>query len=238
LCEEPPVFLDQAGRRYLGYEYVGENYEGVKQGIIDDDYGIFGGSTRELVRLLGKGCVVLDLGAGLSPSSITLAMAGADTIAVDISQKMLSTAALRAARKPTDGRLVFARMNAYNLAISNSSVNAVVANDVLHQLDNPEAAMKEITRVLKPGGVFVEYSSVGLLLTQEQREINRKCSEAFSDIQSYYYSALTRNGYAGPPFSSWDEVKANMAKYFECPNCCEPIMMGYGPRRCSKVSAS
>jgi ubiquinone/menaquinone biosynthesis C-methylase UbiE len=214
--DEPPVSLDQPGQRYLGYENVGENYEGCLEQEVDD-YGIFGGCSRELVRLLGKGCIVLDLGTGLGPAAITLAVAGANTIAVDVSQRMLAIAAQRAAGRRMNSHLAFARMNAYNLAISNKSVDAVVAVDVLHQLDNPAVAVKEIIRVLKPGGVFIEYDSVSLPLTPEQHEINRRCSEALRDIRNHYYAALTKHGYAGPPFSSWEEVRETINRYFSAP---------------------
>lgn len=217
-CDDPPIAVDRPGRRYLGYEHVGEDYEGgPRQEPVDDDYGIFGSCSRELVRLLGRGCTVLDLGCGLGPAAITLAMAGANVIAADISQTMLSVAAQRAAQKQLHGHLAFVRMNAYNLAICSNSVDAVVAIDVLHQRDDPEAAVKEILRVLKSEGVFVEYDSVGLPLTPEQQAINRHCVEMLRDIRRYYDAALVKRGYTGPPFSSWEKGKDAVAAYFEPP---------------------
>jgi ubiquinone/menaquinone biosynthesis C-methylase UbiE len=218
-CDDPPISLKHNGRRYLGYEHVGENYDGPKSSDPGDngDYGIYDGCSAYLVHLLGRGSVVLDLGAGLGPASITLARAGANTVGADISQKMLSVAAKRASKEQLDGNLLFARMNAYNLPISDDSVDAVVAIDVLHQLDNPEVAIKEILRVLKPAGVFVEFSSRGLPLTPEQSEINRRCREALSDIRNYYSETLAACGYDGPPFSSWEKVAYCIAEYFMPP---------------------
>ncbi len=187
-CADPPISVAQEGRKYLGYEGVGENYDDPAYAAIADasgDFGIFGPCSRRLVDLLGKGCVVLDLGAGLGSASIPLAMAGARTIAADISQKMLSVAVRRAAGRHFEGDLVFARINAYDLPIAAGSIDAVVAIDVLHQLDNPEVAIKEILRVLKPDGVLADYGSRGLPVTEAQGEINRKCSDALRDIESY-----------------------------------------------------
>ena len=127
---------------------------------------------------------------------------------------MLSVAAKRAAKEVLDGDLIFVRMNAYDLPISDHSMNAVVAIDVLHQLDNPEAAVREVLRVLAPAGVFVEYGSMGLPLTPAQAETNRRCREAYDDIRDYYYGALTACGYAGRPFSSWDKIAHCMTEYF------------------------
>lgn len=222
-CDDPPISLDQEGHRYLGYEKVGENYDGpsTPSTISDDEYGIFGSCSRKLAELLSPGSVALDLGAGLGPASITLAMAGVDTIAADISQTMLSIAAKRALGRQFTGRLVFARMNAYELPIADNSLDAVVAIDVLHQLDNPEVAIKEILRVLKPDGVLAEYGSKGLAITQEQREINNKCTDALNDIQNHYRKSLVKHGYTGLPFSSWDKVKNCIENHFELPDIME-----------------
>lgn len=223
---EAPISLDVNGARYLGYENVGENFEpstvfGENTG---DDFGLYGACSRKLVEILGKGCVVLDLGAGLGTASIPLAMAGARVIAADISQKMLLTAVSRSAGKQLDENLVCARMNAYHLQIADNSVDAVVELAMLHQVDNPETVVKEILRVLKPDGIFVRYGCTSLPMTEEQKEINRKCGEAFSDIKKFYQDALTEYGYTGLPFESWSKVNECMSKYFEQP---EIVQTGY-----------
>ena len=101
-CDDPPMSLEHDGGRYLGYDGVGENYEGPHSPDPSGEYGIFGGCSMKLVDLLGRGSVILDLGAGLGPASITLARAGANTIGVDISQKMLSVAASTCSLKYVD----------------------------------------------------------------------------------------------------------------------------------------
>jgi ubiquinone/menaquinone biosynthesis C-methylase UbiE len=218
-CDEPPISLEQDGRKYLGYEGVGENFSpsiafGENK---SDDYGLYGACSRKLVELLGKDCVVLDLGAGLGTASIPLAMAGSKTIAADISQKMLLSAVKSSLERKLEGSLIFARMNAYNLPIADNSVNAVVAIDLLHQVDNPEAVVKEILRVLKPEGIFVHYGCKGLPITNEQDEIHRKCEMALRDIQRYYQDALMEFGYRGLPFESWKSANECINKYFEKP---------------------
>jgi ubiquinone/menaquinone biosynthesis C-methylase UbiE len=221
---DPPIALAHEGRRYLGYDGVGENYEdpGFAAGVESSgDFGIFGACSRKLVEMLGRGCTVLDLGAGLGPAAIPLAMAGARTIAADISQKMLAVAVRRASACRLEGELVFARINAYNLPLADGSLDAVVAVDVLHQLDNPEIAVREILRVLKPGGILAEYGSKGLPITEEQRVINSKCREALRDIERYYRERLIAYGYTGPPFSSWEKVKECLERYFAPPEVLE-----------------
>jgi len=188
-CDDPPISLEKEGHKYLGYENVGENYDGTVSKSYenyDDDYGIFGACSVKLVEIMGKGCTILDLGAGLGPASITLAKAGANVIAADISQKMLSVAVKRTSGRQLEGDLIFTRMNGYNLQISDNSIDAVVAIDMLHQVDNPEAVFKEILRVLKPDGVFIQYGCIGLPIDDEQWKINLNCRETESDIRSYY----------------------------------------------------
>jgi len=218
--DEAPISLANDGHKYLGYEYVGENYEepNVSENIVkNSDYGIYGACSKKLVELLGKNCVVLDLGCGLGPASIPLAMEGAKTIAADISQNMLSVGVERAKNKKLDENLIFVRMNGYKLMIAEGSVDAVVAIDMLHQVDEPETVVKEILRVLKPNGVFVQYGCRGLPLTETQREINAICSTALNDIQDYYQKTLTELGYVGLPFSSWVKVSDFIDKYFYKP---------------------
>lgn len=215
--DDVPISLDDNGLKYLGYENIGENFEPaiVFGEITGDDYGLYGACSRKLVEVLGKGCVVLDLGAGLGTASIPLAMAGAKTIAADISQKMLSTAVKRSFGKNLDENLICARMNAYDLEITDSSVDVVVELAMLHQVDKPELVFHEILRVLKPDGILVHYGCTGLVITDEQREINKKCSEALSDIQKYYQVTLTELGYTGLPFESWSKVNDCLNEYFE-----------------------
>ncbi|MHB1154893.1 MAG: class I SAM-dependent methyltransferase [Eubacteriales bacterium] len=219
-CNDPPISLETDGYKYLGYEYVGENYNGPPSFSREkklEHYSIFGDCSKKLVEILGNNCVVLDLGAGLGSASIPLAMAGAKTIAADISRKMLSFAVDEAFGKKLDENLIFTRMNGYNLLLSDNSVDAVIANDMLQQVDNPDAVVKEIIRVLKPDGVFVKYGCSQLPLTEQQNEIKIKCGSALNDIQNYYKNALFECGYSGYPFSSWDKENDCIDIYFEKP---------------------
>jgi SAM-dependent methyltransferase/transcriptional regulator with XRE-family HTH domain len=224
--DEPAISLDQEGHKYLGYEYVGINYEGSddKEEFINkkiEDYGIFGSCSQKLVELIGKDCVVLDLGCGLGAASIPLAMYGAKVIAADISQTMLSAAADRIHAKQLHGSITLVRMNGYNLKLADNCVDAVVAIDMLHQVDDPEIVIKEILRVLKPNSVFAQFNCQGLPMTEEQQIINQKCGAALNDIQNYYQNALDMAGYKGIPFSSWDKVKTCIEKYFYAPEIFE-----------------
>ena len=144
-------------------------------------------------------------------------MAGAKTIAADISQKMLSVAVKRARGRQLEEHLVFARMNAFRLSIADHSMDAVVELAMLHQTDNPACVVNEILRVLKPDGILVRYGCEGLPITKEQKEINRKCNEALGDIQRFYQDMLNKSGYEGLPFESWAAADECIRRCFEPP---------------------
>jgi SAM-dependent methyltransferase len=96
---------------------------------------------------LDAGAQVLDLGAGTGKLTRLLDAAGLETIAVDPSGAMLDELAARVPRATA----VVGTAEAIPLAAS--SVDAVTAAQAFHWFDAP-AALAEIHRVLRPGGVL------------------------------------------------------------------------------------
>lgn len=211
---DKPISVDGDGLKWLGYEKVGENYE---PGYVYNKESDSVGNSAYLADFMGTGKVVLDLGAGLGGTAISFALAGFYVIAADISQVMLEKAAIRTKRYnvPQD-KLIFVRMNGYKLELVNNSVDAVIAVDMLHQVNHPEIVTQEIKRVLKPSGYFFQYGAGRSLgYTEEQQAQNQKYNEALKDIQSFYDNLIRQAGYAVPPFSSWDKVDEFIKENFE-----------------------
>ncbi|HML45400.1 MAG TPA: class I SAM-dependent methyltransferase, partial [Clostridia bacterium] len=208
--QDPAISLFGKGLQWLGYENVGIHYEpGLALSNGDGDFGMFGACSRKLSEMLGKDKIALDLGAGLGQAAIPLAAAGTQTIAVDISQNMLKVLVERAsAYGILDRNLVCARMNAYDLKIRDSSIDAVIEIDMLHQVDQPEIVVDEIRRVLKPDGIYVKYRSKGLALDEAQQKSNAEGHRIESDIQHFYQALTEEKGYGISPFSSWQKAKA------------------------------
>jgi len=98
----------------------------------------------------GKRC--LDAGCGGGRGSILMGEAGAsEVVGVDLSPTNIESCTKRAAQKGLSN-LVFQRESLARLPFPDASFDVVWCNGVLHHTADPDQGLKEITRVLKPGG--------------------------------------------------------------------------------------
>lgn len=107
-----------------------------------------------VLGLLGDvaGCRVLDVGCGSGLYAAELARLGAEVIGFDSSAKLVEHARQRV-RDAADLRVHDVR---HPLEwISDESIDRAVMALVIHHLDDPVPALREIHRVLRPGGRLV-----------------------------------------------------------------------------------
>jgi ubiquinone/menaquinone biosynthesis C-methylase UbiE len=108
-----------------------------------------------LLPHLRPGMRALDCGCG--PGAITIAMASiirpGEATGVDISESSIRMAQERAAREPVTN-VTFEVGSAYHLRFPDRSFDAIVMITVLEHLAEPVAALHEMHRVIKPGGVI------------------------------------------------------------------------------------
>ncbi len=101
---------------------------------------------------VSQGQIAADVGAGTGFITEILLEKGLRVIAIDESNEML--ARIKKKFGSSDG-LECRQGEAENLPLDNSSVHHVFANMYLHHVESPPAAIKEMVRILKPGGKLV-----------------------------------------------------------------------------------
>lgn len=99
-----------------------------------------------------RGARALDYGCGHGMAAVTLARAGANVTAFDLSPGYVNECRARAAANGVNVECVTA--DGEELPFADASFDAVWGNAILHHLDLTRAG-RELKRVLKPGGVAV-----------------------------------------------------------------------------------
>ncbi len=107
--------------------------------------------TRKHLR---PGMEVLEIGCGTGSTAIAHAPYVGHIRATDLSTRMVEIARDKAKAAAIDN-VSFDASSVEGLDVPDASLDAVMAHNILHLLENWERAIAEIHRMLKPGGVFV-----------------------------------------------------------------------------------
>jgi demethylmenaquinone methyltransferase/2-methoxy-6-polyprenyl-1,4-benzoquinol methylase len=110
---------------------------------------------RALVEFIDPraGMRILDVATGTGMVAFALAARGAEVVGLDQSEAMLGGARARLQRTPElSGRLSFVLGEAESLSFADGEFDAVSFTYLLRYVDDPVATMRELARVLKPGG--------------------------------------------------------------------------------------
>lgn len=103
-----------------------------------------------ILARLNKKSEILDVGCGAGFLSNELALAGHKVSGIDLSPESISVAK----RYDQTASVNYQVADALHLPFPDASFDAITAMDFLEHIDNPETAIKEFARVLKPGGKF------------------------------------------------------------------------------------
>ena len=100
---------------------------------------------------------VLDVGTGTGFFAVLLAQAGHRVEGVDLTPAMLEEARALAARRGLD--ITFREMDAQALDYEDGCFDAVISRNLTWTLPDPERAYGQWSRVLKPGGVLLNFDA-------------------------------------------------------------------------------
>ncbi|SFG10011.1 class I SAM-dependent methyltransferase [Pontibacter chinhatensis] len=145
---------------------------------------IFRKYRKRSVQLMGAkpddAILILGAGTGLD---LPYLQGYTNLTAIDITPGMISKLKQRAAelRIPVKAQV----MNGQQLSFANASFDAVILHLILAVIPDPVACIKEVERVLKPGGtvmVFDKFLPDGQQPSILRRLLNQVASTLFSDI--------------------------------------------------------
>ena len=105
----------------------------------------------------GKLLKILDIGCGAGFFSILLAAKGYDVTGIDLTESMIEEAVALAAEEKSNAR--FQVMDAEKLDFPDESFDVVVSRNVTWNLPHPGQAYAEWLRVLKTGGLLLNYDA-------------------------------------------------------------------------------
>ena len=97
---------------------------------------------------------VLEMGCGTGSTAIAHAPYVRHILATDFSARMIEIARDKAQAAGIDN-LTFEALPADGLDVPDASIDAVMAHNLLHLLDDKERVIADVHRMLKPGGIFV-----------------------------------------------------------------------------------
>ena len=100
---------------------------------------------------------VLEVGTGPGFFAILLAEAGYGVTAIDLTPSMLEEARKNAGA--LEQQIDFMEMNAQSLTFDDARFDVILSRNVTWNLPDPELAYAEWTRVLKPGGLLLNFDA-------------------------------------------------------------------------------
>lgn len=115
------------------------------------------------------GMVVADIGCGTGIYTLELCATGARVVGVDISPEMLAIAAEK--NKKWQDNVSFVQADAASLPFDSESFDMVISITAMEFFDDPSQCLREMYRILRPGGSMVVATLNSLSLWSIQRRI-------------------------------------------------------------------
>lgn len=110
------------------------------------------GTALAVAQMIGPGDEVLECACGTGAISAAIAPACARLVATDYSDGMLAQARKKLAKR---SNVTVEQADITALPYADDSFDVAVAGNVIHLLPDPEQALRELARVVRPGGTLI-----------------------------------------------------------------------------------
>ena len=166
---------------------------------------------HEIERFLPEGgsLDILDVGTGTGFFAILLAEKGHRVEGIDLTPAMLEEARTLAKQRNLD--ITFREMDAQNLAYPDGTFDVVISRNLTWTLPDPESAYAEWFRVLKPGGVLLNFDAAYAAHVRSHSVQNRKVAPdspyghvGMTDALQQENDAITLSMDIGQARPEWD----------------------------------
>ena len=166
---------------------------------------------REIEKFLpeGRSLNILDVGTGTGFFAILLAEKGHRVEGIDLTPAMLEEARTLAKQRNLD--ITFREMDAQNLAYPDGTFDVVISRNLTWTLPDPERAYASWFRVLKPGGVLLNFDADYAAHVRSHSVQNRKVAPdspyghvGMTDALQQENDAITLSMDIGQARPEWD----------------------------------
>ena len=166
---------------------------------------------HEIERFLpeGRSLDILDVGTGTGFFAILLAEKGHRVEGIDLTPAMLEEARTLAKQRNLD--ITFREMDAQNLAYPDGTFDVVISRNLTWTLPDPERAYASWFRVLKPGGVLLNFDAEYAAHVRSHSVQNRKVAPdspyghvGMTDALQQENDAITLSMDIGQARPEWD----------------------------------
>ena len=155
LAEEKVRAREQWGQDPCGAEYEREHELGTREFFDSVERYRYTQYAPWMRRVMGfdqfRGARLLEIGCGMGTDLLQFARGGARCVGVDLTPRSVEITRHRFALYDADGAFMIA--DGEQLPFASDSFDVVYSNGVLHHTPDTAGAIREVHRVLRPGGV-------------------------------------------------------------------------------------
>ena len=178
---------------------------------------------HEIEALLpeGENLRILDVGTGTGFFAVLLAQAGHRVEGIDLTPAMLEEARTLAAQRGLE--IVFREMDAQSLDYEDDSFDVVLSRNLTWTLPEPEKAYREWFRVLRAGGILLNFDADYAANVRSHSRQNRKVAPdspyghiGMTDALQQENDVITLTMDIGQLRPAWDEQVLRGIGFSEC----------------------